>query len=255
MSYTEPMPGDGGGGTGDPIVTPPPVTTPPSPTPSPTPAPTPSATPAPPSRPPPVPLPALPRPVLPAPPAPVGVPRYSKDDYTEAALLLRPRGRVWPVGADGVQAVVFRGIAKLLVALDAAASSILAGSLPGSLVSGFIPEWEATLGLPDPCAGADPTVSQRAGQIQARFIGGGGQSRQHYIDLAAALGFEITITITNFSPFRVGHSHIGDPLYDASWSFVWGVTVLANPGGAVVDVLICELNAVRPAGTNFLLLS
>ncbi|MES1996988.1 MAG: putative phage tail protein [Pseudomonadota bacterium] len=244
--------GGGGGDPGSPITTPDPAPNP-TPTPVSTPPASPAATPAPPSRPPPVPLPALPKPQLPAPPAPVGVARYSEDDYTDVALSLRPRGRVWSLDPNGVQARVFRGVAKTLVALDAAANSILAGSLPGSSLSGFIPEWEATLGLPDPCAGDAPTVQQRCDQIRARFVGGGGQSRQHYLDMAKTLGF--TITITNFSPFRVGHSSINEPINDERWTFIWGVTIVSNFGGAPIDVLLCELAAGRPAGTDIILLS
>lgn len=243
---------DGGGDPGSPITTPDPSPNP-TPTPVPTPPPSPVATPAPPSKPPPVPLPALPKPTLPAPPAPIGIARYSEDDYTGAFLSLLPRGRVWPGGNDSVQAKVARGISKTIVALDAAASSILAGSLPGSRVSGFIPEWEATLGLPDPCAGSSPTIAQRCDQIRARFIGGGGQSRQHYLDMAQALGF--SIKITNFSPFRVGHSSINEPINDERWTFIWGVTVLSNFGGSPTAVLLCELAAGRPAGTDVILLT
>ncbi|WP_443024481.1 putative phage tail protein [Sphingomonas sp. Ant H11] len=129
-------------------------------------------------------------------------PRQSVSRATAKTTTPMSRFRCARVAASGrstrtaYKRAFFRGVAKTLVALDAAANSILAGSLPGSSLSGFIPEWEATLGLPDPCAGDAPTVQQRCDQIRARFVGGGGQSRQHYLDMAKTLGF--TITITNF---------------------------------------------------------
>jgi uncharacterized protein YmfQ (DUF2313 family) len=45
----------------------------------------------------------------------------------------------------------------------------------------------------------------------------------HYIDLAARLGIEVSIE--EFSPFVAG-SHSGDELFDDSWRFVWRVTAL-----------------------------
>ncbi len=242
--------GGGGGGGGHPVVTPDPA---PDPTPTPVPTPPPSPTPAPPRNPPPIPLPALPQPQLPAPPAPIGVARNSAAEYAAVARALLPRGRVWPDDPTSVQGKVLAAIGAMCARIDAAAQSILAGSLPGSPLSGFVPEWEATLDLPDPCAGDSPTFQQRRDQIRARFIGGGGQSRGFYIDFAAALGF--VIAITNYAPFRCGLSSIDVAITDDRWSFVWGVRVIANPGGLPTELLLCELNAIRPAGTSIFLLS
>ena len=137
-----------------------------------------------------------------------------------------PRGRLWPQEADTVQGAVLAAIGKMFERTDAAATTLLAGTLPGALTD-MLPEWEATLGLPDPCAGDNPTIEQRLDQVRGRFVGAGGQSRQHYIDFAAALGF--TISITNGAPF------------------VWNVTIVANAGALSNDVLKCELEAVQPA--------
>lgn len=163
-----------------------------------------------------------------------------------------PRGRVWRDDPDSVQGLILGGIAASFERSDATASAILAGSLPGAAESYFLPDWEAALGLPDPCAGTTPTFAQRRDQVRARFIGSGGQSRQRFIDYAATLGF--IITITNFAPFRVGHSTVGQPLAGDAWTFVWGVDVVSNPGGLSTDVLKCELDAIKPAETTVILL-
>lgn len=127
---------------------------------------------------------------------------------------------------------------------------ILAGAVPGSPLSGFLPEWEATLGLPDPCLGSSPTFAQRFAQVGARFIAIGGSSRADFISFAAALGF--TITITTYSathPGPTGHGFSG-----TQWNFVIGVTVTANTSGLSSSVLLCELNAIKPAETTIILL-
>src|SRR5260363_17238 len=63
----------------------------------------------------------------------------------------------------------------------------------------LLPEWEATLGLPDPCTGPLSTVQARRAQAVARFANTGGQSAAHFIRMAAQLGYAISITC--YAPF------------------------------------------------------
>lgn len=226
-------------GTG---LAPPPTTT--------APAPPPTSTPTSPS-PVPSPLPALPTPVLPAPPDPVGIPQFLAEDYAEALRSLLPRGRVWPTDPDSVQQLVLLGIGKTFERSDGAGMAILAGAVPGSPLSGFLPEWEATLGLPDPCLGTGPTFAQRFAQVGARFVAIGGSSRAALTAFAAALGF--TITITAYSATFPGPSGYG--FTGTEWNFVLGITVTANTSGLDNSVLECELNAIKPAEATIILLS
>lgn len=177
--------------------------------------------------------------------------RFSVADYAAAAKGLMPRGRAWSDDPDSVQAKLLGALAAIFERTDGEASALLAGSLPGNNADLLI-DWENSLGLPDPCAGPNPTGEQRADQVRARFIGGGGQSRPRFIAYAAALGF--TIEIINYSPFRTGRSTIGNPLASNAWTFVWGVRVLANATGLSTDVLLCELNMIKPAETTIILL-
>lgn len=132
----------------------------------------------------------------------------------------------WPQEVDTVQGEVLAAIGKMFERTDGAATTLLAGTVPGALTE-MLPEWEATLNLPDPCAGATPTIPQRLDQVRGRFVGAGGQSRQHFIDFAAALGFEIAIT--------------------NGVAFTWEVTIVSNSGALPDDVLQCELEAIQPA--------
>lgn len=178
-------------------------------------------------------------------------PRYSADDYAGALRQLLPRGRVWNNDPASVQGELIAAVGAQFARVDATGSELLELARPGDNLD-LLEEWEETLGLPDPCAGSSPTVDQRAAAVRARFMSGGGQSRDRYIAFAAALGF--TITITNFQPFRVGRSTVGNPLASDAWTFVWGVTVTANTSGLADSVLICELNAIKPAETTIILL-
>lgn len=241
--------GGGGGYDGNPRYTPidpgspgaPPVTLPPAAVPVPPAALLPAAAPIPSRAPTALPVPALaPQPLADA------------DDYARAMDALLPTGRVWPDDPDTVQRRVIAALALTFARLDGDAGGLLAVSRPGA-VTPLLPEWEATLGLPDPCLPDGGSFDQRAAQVRARFASAGGQSRQRYIDFAAALGF--TIEIETYAPFRVGRSAAGAALGDDSWYFAWGVRVIASAGTLPASVLLCELERIKPAETSVFLLS
>ena len=166
-------------------------------------------------------------------------------DYAGALRALMPTGRVWPSDPNTDQQRALAALSNLPARLDRAADHLLAGALPGDSLD-LLPEWEVSLGLPDPCAGSDPTIAARVNQVRARFIGSGGQSVPFFTAFCSALGF--TVQIEPYAPFRVGHT-AGEPLYGDDWIFAWAVRILASSDVVSIDVLLCELNALKPAHT------
>lgn len=200
---------------------------------------------------PPVPVPQRARTTLPV-PVVEGIARYAAGDYAAAARALLPPGRAWSDDPAGVLARLLAGLAKAFERSDAALNGVLAGSLPGTLTA-LLPEWEAALGLPDPCLGGMPTIAQRLDQVRGRFVGVGGQSRRRYTDFAAALGFTIEVVV-----YKPGQANLpsgsGLAADSPGWMFVWGVRVLATTGALPTDVLMCELELLKPAETTVILL-
>lgn len=189
---------------------------------------------------------------------------YSLADYKAALLALLPSGRLWPKEEGAVQTQAVQGLAAGFNRLDARSQYLLRDAFPPTAVE-LLPDWEATLGLPDPCAGPLPTLAQRQQQVVARFASSGGQSVPYFINFAAQLGF--TITITEFAPASFGHATFGSGMYGADWIHAWQVnapantTTLSRYGDAVFGdpysatgnaVLECELNARKPADTILL---
>ncbi|MGZ3272369.1 MAG: YmfQ family protein [Caulobacteraceae bacterium] len=187
--------------------------------------------------------------------------KFSAADYQRAFQAHLPRGRVWPADPDSVQARAIGGLTAHLADIDARAIALLADGFPAT-TNYLLPEWEASLGLPDPCAGPAPTVQQRQGQVLARFTDSGGQSIAHLEAFALKLGFQITIT--NYAPFRAGRSRAGDPATGQAWAHAFAVHAPAQSptpfragrsaageplniwGNAVLE---CELRAHQPAHT------
>ncbi|OUL79971.1 YmfQ family protein [Paraburkholderia hospita] len=188
-------------------------------------------------------------------------PNYTAADFLKALQGLLPRGRIWPRAADAVQTQVLSGLAPSYARSTARANYLLTDAFPATTYE-LLPEWESTLGLPDPCAGVAPTIAQRQAQVLARFVGVGGPTIQSLTAFAANLGY--TVTINQFVEARAGQLHAGDPCNGTAWSFAWQVnapinTVTIATAGAMAagdplaswgnTVLECEMKAVMPAHT------
>jgi len=194
----------------------------------------------------------------------MSAPNYSAADYLAAMQALMPRGRVWPTESGTVQTQVLSGLVQTYARHNARATNLLIDAFPSSTEE-LLPEWEATLGLPDPCAGLAPTIQLRRAQVMARFTGTGGQSSQYFVQMAATLGY--AITITQFAPFKFGQTTFGTQMYGADWAFAWqvnapsfsinrfqfGVDGFGEPLATWNNnVLQCELQNAAPAHTTLM---
>lgn len=87
----------------------------------------------------------------------------------------------------------------------------------------LLPTWELSYGItPDTSRPSAERITLLTARIKAR----GGLSRQYFIDLAAALGY--TVTIEEFVPFMAGWGRCGDTIYDPLVVNVWHVKVHIN---------------------------
>jgi uncharacterized protein YmfQ (DUF2313 family) len=188
-------------------------------------------------------------------------PNLRAADFLVAMQALLPRGRVWPRDPDSVQAKVLSGLAPSYERQTARANYLLVDSFPATTYE-LLPEWEATLGLPDPCAGVAPTVPARRAQVVARLTNLGGASIPYLIGFAASLGY--AVTITQYTQARAGMLRAGQPCCGYDWNFAWKITAPLNTvvravAGSMAagdplaswgnKVLECEFRAVMPAHT------
>lgn len=187
---------------------------------------------------------------------------FTQGDYEAALQALLPPGRAWSRDPSAIQNLVLAGLAPSFVRLDVRAQTLLVDAFPGSTLE-LLPEWEASLGLPDPCEGASQVVQQRRQQVVNRLVNTGGQSRSYYLGILGRLGFAGS-TITEFTPFKTDVSGADTPVYDESWAHTWQVNV---PGLRVFEfsadisaadeplltiadeVIICVIEALKPAHT------
>jgi uncharacterized protein YmfQ (DUF2313 family) len=145
---------------------------------------------------------------------------YSPSDFLWQFQRLLPRGRVWHRAWGTLQGEALLTLMPTWARLHARLNALIAEIFPCSTLE-LLPEWEATLGLPDECIGPLDTVQQRQAAVCAKFTARGGQSRQYFIDLAAAAGFEIDIF--EYAPFRASMNTVGQPLNGEDWAFAWRI--------------------------------
>lgn len=188
-------------------------------------------------------------------------PAFQAADFLAALQACMPRGKVWPKGPDAIQTQVLQGLAIPFQQHNDRANYLLTDAFPATAEE-LLPEWEATLGLPDPCAGPQPSIAARQAQVLARFAGVGGQSPDYFVSYAAKLGY--TVTITQYTPFRMGQQTMGDPLGSPDWAFTWSVNaplvtqIPFRMGQSAMgdpleswsnEVLECEIKGYAPAHT------
>lgn len=196
----------------------------------------------------------------------MSAPNYQASDFLTALQALMPRGLAWPRDPTSVMAQVEAGLAPTWQRHTEQNNNLLVDAFPSTSVQ-LLPEWEAALGLPDPCAGPAPTIAARQAQVVARFAGSGGQSVPYFIQYAALLGY--TVTVTEYVASRVGQSRVGQSIsrLGPQWSFAWQInaplnTVTQSRAGYARageplaswgnEVLECEISELIPAHTTII---
>lgn len=184
--------------------------------------------------------------------------------YARSLAALLPQGQAWPTDPASTLQRVLLGLAQEMQRVDARAAALVQESDPRTTTE-LLSDWERSHGLPDPCVEVAQTVAERRQALMGRILSIGGQSRQFFISLAAALGY--SITITEF-PTEAAAISAGIPYTGTSWANTWLVNVpvtvavrdfRAGAGSAGEplrswgnDVLECQFQRLKPAHTSVL---
>jgi len=179
------------------------------------------------------------------------------DDYEDQAYKLLPPGPAWSTPDPILQALADAMARVHNRALD------LIEEADVRTTDELMADWERVLGLPDPCVVGEQSTPERYAAMLAKLTSIGGQSREYFINMAAALGF--TITITEFHEHTVDDD-VDYPLYGANWQFAWQINAQQNSvfeltvNDTVDDPLAswsnapleCSLTQYKPAHTTII---
>lgn len=181
------------------------------------------------------------------------------EDYQQQLSELTPPGPVWNRTDGSVFMKLLLAMADELARVHNRALDLIEEADPRTTFE-LLPDWERAFGLPEACGVLPDTLEERRNALVEKITRRGGQSPQYYIDVAALLGF--TVTITEFDHFTVG-SQVNDPIYDEEWNFVWQVNGPSETVRAFVvnsgvsepladwgnDLLECVITRLKPAHT------
>lgn len=143
--------------------------------------------------------------------------------YARQLKALLPRGAVWKLEPESELSKLLTALAQELARVDGRAEDVVNEWDPRTALE-LLSDWEEMLGLPDDVFTEIPaSVGERRTNILSRLLARGGASHQYFIDVAAVLGF--TITISEYTVSRSGTLKSGDPIYGIAWAYAWLVTV------------------------------
>ena len=183
------------------------------------------------------------------------------EDYRQLLASLLPQGLIWPKDRESNLGKLLAALAEELARIDSRASDLINESDPRTTFE-LLNEWEAVCGLPEECDYSGTTLAERRAALTAKFTSKGGQRPQDYIDLAAALGY--AVSIIEHRPARAGICRAGDPVNSEAWAHCWQVnapetTVFAARAGACQagdplrtwgnEKLECTMQSKKPAHT------
>lgn len=163
--------------------------------------------------------------------------RATDEDYLFIQQGLLPEGAAWPRDPDATLTQMLDAFSAEYARIHNRAVDLIALEADAKRMSETLPEWEEMLG-PDACLAA-ATIDERRAAVVARLTARGGQSRQFFVDVAAALGFEVTI-----SEYRRHTCEMTceDPICEEPWNFVWQVNA---PETTIVEST-CESTCETP---------
>jgi uncharacterized protein YmfQ (DUF2313 family) len=181
--------------------------------------------------------------------------RRTGDDYKQAFLALLPQGQAWPRHPESLLYKVVAGLCEYWGFVDSRAADLLEIESDPRTTVELLPDWERNWGLPDPCYAAPQTIDQRQLALVMRMTMQGSASREFYIQVAAQIGY--SITITEYRVFVVGIDRCGDnrvygdgsnPMFDE-----WNKPICDPTGNPVAEGELSEWPnyGIGPPGNRF----
>lgn len=151
-----------------------------------------------------------------------------------------PHGPAWNESLDSRTADILSTIALAVVDVELQKLRFVAEADP-SRTSQLLPEWETSLGLPDPCLGQGADEAARRSAILTKLAGQQGFSTPEILALLSGLGY--TVTLQHFDPWTATFG-AGELMYGEAWVWVLGVHYW---GALSRTVLECALRHRAPA--------
>lgn len=183
------------------------------------------------------------------------------EHYLRQLQALLPLGDAWTREEEATLTQFLYALAEEFARIDGRVEDLVVNENDPRTTIEMLSDWERAFGLPDACTEAADTVAERHNVLHEKVTRIGDQSRQYFIDVAARVGY--IITITEFDTFNAG-DHAGDTVNGQNWRFAWRVnapeeTITEFKAGLSVagdplrdwgnEILECVITKLKPAHT------
>lgn len=191
---------------------------------------------------------------------------HSKEEHAQANANFLPNGVVF--AAKNIQGTNLRDLLNGLAIEFQRCEQLMTDISSESDIrttQSFIEEWEHAVGIPDGCFDTSGSIEDRRLHVLIKLLEPGINTAQDYIDLAAMLGYTITITHLEEMEFYPPYDVPITLIYGIPESrYVWIVTgdgVVANVppydvpfslGTSTATLLQCLFNKLKPAYTKII---
>ncbi|GHD60434.1 YmfQ family protein [Jeongeupia chitinilytica] len=185
--------------------------------------------------------------------------------YRQQLLALLPRGLAWNRSPDGNLNQWLTGVAVEFARADQYLAQLFTEADPRQ-TSALLPEWEASLGLPDRCTSPGRGIEARRASVVTKYTDLGGARVPRYICIAESLGYT-GVSIKRFVPYSVispvdvplctersrfcWELHVAEATKVTPWAVVGGVNEpLSSWGDAELE---CVIRRESPAISNVII--
>lgn len=148
-----------------------------------------------------------------------------QEQYGAMLQNLLPWGIAWPRHHTKNLSKLLLALAHELACVHSRALDLIREADPRT-TSEMLPDWEKAFGLPSQCTGPLGTDEERRLAVLTRLTEVGGQSPEYFEELAASLGFDVTVV--EYQPFQVGRSQVGDALTNGQQPFQVGLSTVGQ---------------------------
>lgn len=169
----------------------------------------------------------------------------NKTDYKYQLINLLPTGLAWPtLETDNNFTQLLDAIAEELARVDVRAQNLLEEAFANTTVE-LLPDWERIAGLPDNCTGELELLQQRRNALIGVLTIERNLSKKFFIEMAARLGFVITIAELPNWVWQVNATLSANTVYFRADESVVGDALVQSDN----NLLECVMQTLKPAHT------
>lgn len=187
-------------------------------------------------------------------------------DYTNSLFKLSPPGLIFTGESDTNIYKLYSALSEELLRLEQKANDLVSEANPITM-SDATTSRRLEVGLPDSCKGEPLTFQEKRNEVIAKWRATGYQTREYYLSVALAYGYQIKVYDKAYPSFKIGTTPINTIGFGDAWLLSWDVYYVGNDIAffrgdmslseeslevPITIPLDCILEKIKPAHTSII---